>query len=676
MHRYLCPAAMLAACALTAVAHAQPKMIITPFGDDMSGDGTKCVGWIAAPTYTTYYPYVWERGLGATQVSSDEYGGSSLSCSADVSAMSTVFDNTADWGDLNCFAGYCFGSQTGCTIGEPHPPQNPCSVAGLAHRWTLGTGWVNAGSFDRMLDPGTGRWFGGTRCDYNINYTGQMSGDGRYVVGGAWYANLTTDSGGPGFGLCGDFFGFRYDSQTGVFEKLPTSSSTTHAQYVNHDGSVVTGYDEGLVPDGLGGFQDARRPVVWVDNVQTVLDGLSLDSPIFPVNGAGTVIAGAPGAAFNQANFGTSGIRLVKWTRQANGTWTPTNLGRPTDIITTETIFPLVDLFVGGISDDGNTIIGTAVYGQEGPGGLQRAFIWRPTINGGVPKDLQDYIAQINPGNPMTQQGLYINWPRAMSPDGNTMLVGMFDWRDTCPDPLIDSHFGFQTGIIYLNGASVACDPPRIARGPSDWSESHDYSFGVALNVFASGSWPLTYQWQREDQNSPGTWNTLADNCSGFDNSNWDYEGTATRQIRIGQHFGGGGRGGRYRVVISNSCGSVTSDPATVTFLSGACCVPGFGCSIDYVTTCTDPLNGGTYLGDGTTCEFDTCSTCAEIDFNNDGLFPDTTDLFDYLEVFSGGACSTFPVFGCDGIDFNQDGVFPDIADLELFLLVFAGGSC
>ena len=30
----------------------------------------------------------------------------------------------------------------------------------------------------------------------------------------------------------------------------------------------------------------------------------------------------------------------------------------------------------------------------------------------------------------------------------------------------------------------------------------------------------------------------------------------------------------------------------------------------------------------------------------------------------------------CDSIDFNNDGVSPDTTDIELFLFVFGGGSC
>jgi hypothetical protein len=65
---------------------------------------------------------------------------------------------------------------------------------------------------------------------------------------------------------------------------------------------------------------------------------------------------------------------------------------------------------------------------------------------------------------------------------------------------------------------------------------------------------------------------------------------------------------------------------------------------------------------------------CDSIDFNNDGLFPDDTDLVDFLSVLAGGPCSNDPF--CSDIDFNNDGLFPDDADLVAFLTVLAGGDC
>jgi len=64
---------------------------------------------------------------------------------------------------------------------------------------------------------------------------------------------------------------------------------------------------------------------------------------------------------------------------------------------------------------------------------------------------------------------------------------------------------------------------------------------------------------------------------------------------------------------------------------------------------------------------------CDTIDFNRDGLFPDTQDIADFLTVFGGGAC---PRWACGDIDFNNDGLFPDTADITGLLSVFSGGTC
>ncbi|MFO0830282.1 MAG: hypothetical protein U0637_00430 [Phycisphaerales bacterium] len=64
---------------------------------------------------------------------------------------------------------------------------------------------------------------------------------------------------------------------------------------------------------------------------------------------------------------------------------------------------------------------------------------------------------------------------------------------------------------------------------------------------------------------------------------------------------------------------------------------------------------------------------CDNIDFNGDGLFPDTADIDDFLSVFSGGSCSTGT---CNDIDYNNDGLFPDTADIDSLLSVFSGGPC
>jgi hypothetical protein len=65
--------------------------------------------------------------------------------------------------------------------------------------------------------------------------------------------------------------------------------------------------------------------------------------------------------------------------------------------------------------------------------------------------------------------------------------------------------------------------------------------------------------------------------------------------------------------------------------------------------------------------------TCDSVDFNNDGLFPDTQDLSDFLAVYAGAPC---PTTACGDIDFNNDALFPDTTDIDALLSVFSGGPC
>ena len=66
-------------------------------------------------------------------------------------------------------------------------------------------------------------------------------------------------------------------------------------------------------------------------------------------------------------------------------------------------------------------------------------------------------------------------------------------------------------------------------------------------------------------------------------------------------------------------------------------------------------------------------SACDTLDFNADGVTPDSLDIDDYLSVFGGGTCSTGM---CGDIDFNNDGVAPDSGDIDAILSVFGGGPC
>jgi hypothetical protein len=69
----------------------------------------------------------------------------------------------------------------------------------------------------------------------------------------------------------------------------------------------------------------------------------------------------------------------------------------------------------------------------------------------------------------------------------------------------------------------------------------------------------------------------------------------------------------------------------------------------------------------------DECQTlgCDDIDFNNNGVFPEDQDITDFFAVLAGASCPT-----CNDIDFNNNGVFPEDQDVVDFFNVLAGGTC
>jgi hypothetical protein len=148
-----------------------------------------------------------------------------------------------------------------------------------------------------------------------------------------------------------------------------------------------------------------------------------------------------------------------------------------------------------------------------------------------------------------------------------------------------------------------------------------DASFTVSLRSPNTGE--RAYQWQR--QNTGGTWSNLANQAN-------QVGGATTATLTLFNVDEADERA--YRCVVSSSCGSDTTNAATLT---------------------VNPLPTG----------------CDDIDFNNDGVYPDADDIAAFLAVSSGTSC-----IPCNDIDFNNDGVFPDSEDLAAFLRVYSGGPC
>ena len=574
-------------------AFAQPKLVVTGnSGNDLTPDGNTAAGLIFDQVQD-YNAWKFVRGTGHVKLGTRALSGTSLFISADsLKAGGGVFNTEG-------FAGFS-------------------TSADIIGRWTSGGDWVNTFSF-----PDVGG-LGAAECG-DINSLNAMSADGRFFAGTGHYGTFG--------GIDCVYRPYMYDAVLNTYQALPMRetgfSPAAILYFVSNDGKVTIGYDSAEAPDPAPGVPapnpNARALAVWERSdaslpfpptSQTILDawGGGQESAM---NRAGTIIASSMSEPKAQYVLGdaSKSANLFKYVKNiGTGQWDMTDLGRCVDRMDSG---PCVQMAATGVSADGLTIVGGASYGSVGFFGITRAFIWRPSINGGVPIDLQDYLDSVN-GGPFPSAGVRIGaifgagLPHSLSDDGNAMLVPIVDDRNTCLNSNT-SHYTGEAGILYLNGAAIPCDQPRIAFNPvGQTNETYD-TFGVSLNAFVSGTWPLNYQWQKEGP--AGVWTDLPESCNGFDPSfPWAYEGVKKSQLRISKQSGGGGRDGNYRCVVNNSCGSVTTTPATVNFTNGACCyfVEGTGvvCAIQSSDYCTAPYwLGGDYLGNGTTCSPAVCDT-------------------------------------------------------------------
>ena len=188
--------------------------------------------------------------------------------------------------------------------------------------------------------------------------------------------------------------------------------------------------------------------------------------------------------------------------------------------------------------------------------------------------------------------------------------VGQYFFGDYCSgyirrlNPSTAAVTNFATGISSLVDIRVAADgslyyltrgaggslyrvrytsAPGITTHPQ--SQTASVGQAVTFSVVASGTAPLTYQWQRNNVN-----------ISGATASSYTFTAAA------------GDNGATYRVVVTNSAGSTTSNSATLTVSSNNPTAP--------VATITAPATGTLYSG-GSTLSFAGTGTDAE-----DGTLP------------------------------------------------------
>jgi hypothetical protein len=189
-------------------------------------------------------------------------------------------------------------------------------------------------------------------------------------------------------------------------------------------------------------------------------------------------------------------------------------------------------------------------------------------------------------------------------------------------------------GTTTTEPASLALAvPPVITQQPQ--SQTICVREGVTFEVAGIVTPPVAYQWQREAPAGSGVWQNVVDGLSSRTEVAGSQERVLTISARAGQSIPSG-FGSNYRVIVTNACGSATSNPALLS-LAGTC--------------------------------------CDSVDFNNDGSFFDPTDIDAFLSVFSEGPCIPGAAT-CNDVDFNNDTSVFDPCDVDAFLLVFSEGPC
>jgi hypothetical protein len=182
--------------------------------------------------------------------------------------------------------------------------------------------------------------------------------------------------------------------------------------------------------------------------------------------------------------------------------------------------------------------------------------------------------------------------------------------------PLGDTTYYARARVIATGVVSTTCSSVVVTRGqspgfsqqPSDVSDTVGDS--ASFHVTATGSSP-TYQWRLGGSNLSN-----GGRYSGVD--------TDTLTINPTQQSDTGS----YDVVVTNLCGSSTSNAANL-------------------------------------------RVCGSADFNHDGDLGTDADIEAFFACLGGNCCAT-----CDSADFNSDGDIGTDADIEAFFRVLSGGAC
>ncbi|HEX2838628.1 MAG TPA: hypothetical protein VHN77_10920 [Phycisphaerales bacterium] len=391
----------------------------------------------------------------------------------------------------------------------------------FARRWD-GSAWQSLGGLPitpSLMVYGSGS-SGGSGGNFMSPHN--ISPNGRYVCGQGYISSYNSAAGTT---ISNNTFQWRawvHDSLTATTTVLPTpfrTSSNTwrrrtgNAYAVSNDGLVILGAQEHNVAGTPTADPDGGRPVVWRWNSGTSQYDMSYlpngvngsgfpytvsSTPgTFQMNSTGTIIVGT-------AVDNTGNTFLAKWTWNAGtSSWNaPTILGNGTTLDTAATWLPVSvtscglppRLSITGMSEDGNTVVGTAVYSTCGSF-MSGGFIWTNATNqimdwydfnvaAGTPNITANYgPVEDGDGNPLT--GLCkLGFPSAISPDGNT-IAGFQGGTQVIP--------GAPPWVVQLTGGT-ACVAPAVTLNPTSPTNFSACTSNIILNAGALGTGPLTYQ--------------------------------------------------------------------------------------------------------------------------------------------------------------------------------------
>ena len=438
-----------------------------------------------------------------------------------------------------------------------------------------------------------------------------ISANGAFVTGGSGYS--------------GGSHGFRWNVTTGVMDdigELPGGSFRSSSGYaMNGDGNTIVGNSFSSV-----GYRAFRwRTIGGIESLGQLPGGFN--SSALAVNADGSVAAGvSDSSSGNRAFRWTSaggmqnlgilpgGAASYAWAINADGS---VIVGK-SDAVgatvgmrwTAVTGMQSLGLLPGspyssahGVSGDGVAVVG--VSAQPGFSGYH-AFLWKTSL-GMV--DLNTYLPTLG----LNLTGWTLSQALAISSDA-TAIAG-------------HGIFNGQTRAWVVRGLPGACVGAGLSSQPA--SQAACAADGATFSVTGTGTGPLSYQWKIESPANSGTYNllsssTFTESASGLTMSVLN---AATNTITVSNvHIGNHPNLIRLVGIVTNSCGSVTSNPATLN-----------------ICRCLD----------------------CPADFNQDGGI-DGSDVGAFFVVWAGG--------GCDG-DVNQDGGV-DGEDVSAFFVVWSAGGC